>query len=137
MQYDRFDQIEHGHAAQFEVTIDNEKMAFFLAMSGDTNALHNDNTYAISRNFDGRVVYGMLTASFYSTLIGVYLPGKHALFQGIDISFNRPVYIGDMLVVHGKVSHINEAYQQIEITAYIENHDKQKVSKAKIKVGFQ
>ena len=30
MQYDRFDQIELGHAAQFEVTIDNEKMAFFL-----------------------------------------------------------------------------------------------------------
>ena len=77
----------------------------------------------------------MLTSSFFSTLVGVYLPGKYCLLQGIDIQFSKPVYIDDILTITGKVSYINEAYKQIEIKAIIINQDNEKVSKATIKVG--
>ena len=82
-----------------------------------------------------RVVYGLLTSSFYSTLVGVHLPGKHCILQGIDIQFSKPVYIGDTLKISGKVSYINEAYKQIEIRAFITNQNNEKVSKATIKTG--
>ena len=82
-----------------------------------------------------RVVYGLLTSSFYSTLVGVHLPGKHCILQGIDIQFSKPVYIDDILKISGKVSYINEAYKQIEVKAVITNQENKKVSKATIKVG--
>ncbi len=107
-----------------------------IDISNDVNPLHVDAEYAKKKGFDGRVVYGLLTASFYSTLVGVYLPGKYCILQGIDIQFSKPVYIDDTLTVTGKVSYINEAYKQIEIKATIVNQHGQKVSKATIKTGL-
>ena len=99
------------------------------------NPLHTDSEYAKSKGFVDRVVYGMLTSSFYSTLVGVYLPGEYCILQGIEIQFSKPVYVDDTLKISGKVSYINEAYKQIEIKAVVTNQAGKKVSKATIKVG--
>jgi 3-hydroxybutyryl-CoA dehydratase len=109
----------------------------FLDISNDINPLHIDKNYAKQKGFKDRVVYGMLTSSFYSTLVGVYLPGKYCILQGIDIQFSKPVYIDDELRISGKVSYINEAYKQIEIKATIINQENKKVSKATIKSDLE
>jgi 3-hydroxybutyryl-CoA dehydratase len=111
-------------------------MGKFLDMSGDINPLHIDKKYAMECGFKDRVVYGMLTSSFYSTLVGVYLPGKHCILQGINIKYSSPVYIGDNIVVSGEVSYINTAYKQLEIKAIIKNQNNINVSRATIKVGM-
>jgi 3-hydroxybutyryl-CoA dehydratase len=108
----------------------------FLALSGDNNPLHADRHYAKEKGFKDRVVYGMLISAFYSRLVGVYLPGKNALLQGIEINFHNPVYVGDILAISGEVSYINEAYKQIEIIGYIRNQENKLISKANIKVGL-
>ena len=131
----KFSDIEIGLEESFEVKIDASKMDKFLDISSDINPLHVDSNYAKKKGFPGRVVYGLLTSSFYSTLVGVHLPGKHCILQGIDIQFSKPVYIGDTLKISGKVSYINEAYKQIEIRAFITNQNNEKVSKATIKTG--
>ena len=107
----------------------------FLDISNDINPLHVDSNYAKKKGFPNRGVYGLLTSSFYSTLVGVYLPGKYCILQGIDIQFSKPVYIGDALKISAKVSYINEAYKQIEIKAFITNQNNEKVSKATIYTG--
>ena len=131
----KFSDIEIGLKESFKVKIDVSKMDKFLDISNDTNPLHVDSNYAKKKGFPDRVVYGLLTSSFYSTLVGVYLPGKYCILQGIDIQFSKPVYIGDALKISGKVSYINEAYKQIEIKAFITNQNNEKVSKATIKTG--
>ena len=131
----KFSDIEIGLEESFEVRIDASMMDKFLDISNDINPLHVDSNYAKEKDFPGRVVYGLLTSSFYSTLVGVHLPGKHCILQGIDIQFSKPVYIGDALKISGKVSYINEAYKQIEIRAFITNQNNEKVSKATIKTG--
>ena len=132
----RFSNIEIALEESFEVKIDTSMMDKFLDISNDINPLHVNSNYAKEKGFPGRVVYGLLTSSFYSTLVGVHLPGKHCILQGIDIQFSKPVYIGDALKIFGKVSYINEAYKQIEIRAVITNQNNEKVSKATIKTGF-
>ena len=131
----KFVDIHVGLEESFSVRVKSEKLDKFLKISGDINPLHTDTEYSKSKGFPDRVVYGMLTSSFFSTLVGVYLPGKYCLLQGIDIQFSKPVYIDDILTITGKVSYINEAYKQIEIKAIIINQDNEKVSKATIKVG--
>ena len=81
------------------------------------------------------MVYGMLTASFYSTLVGMYLPGKHALLQEVCTSFIAPVFPGDNLTVYGKVSAIHLDLRFIEIRANITNQLGEKVSRAKLRTG--
>jgi 3-hydroxybutyryl-CoA dehydratase len=61
----------------------------------------------------------MLTSSLYSRLVGVYLPGKYALLQGIDLDFSSPCHAGERLHVAGEVVFLNEAYQRFEIKATI------------------
>ena len=131
----KFVDINVGLEESFSVRVNSEKLDKFLKISGDINPLHTDAEYSKSKGFSDRVVYGMLTSSFFSTLVGVYLPGKYCILQGVDIQFSTPVYIDDILTITGKVSYINEAYKQLEIKAVIINQDNKKVSKATIKVG--
>ena len=131
----KFGDIKIGLLESFNIKIDSSMMDKFLDISNDVNPLHIDKEYAIDKGFPDRVVYGLLTSSFYSTLVGVYLPGKYCILQGIDIQFAKPVYIDDSLTISGKVSYINESYKQIEIKAIIVNQENKKVSKATIKVG--
>ena len=129
-------QISIGLEESFNVGVNKKMMGLFLELSADNNPLHLDNEFARENGFAARVVYGMLTSAFYSRLVGVHLPGRYGLLQGIDVGFTKPVYIGDFLQVQGKVAYINEAYGQIEVKAQIINQNGAKVSTAKIKVGL-
>jgi acyl dehydratase len=125
-----------GLSHTFQVNISGQMIENFKELSGDINPLHTDVNFALLYGYSDRVAYGMLTASFYSTLVGVYLPGKYALLQGVDVSFTAPVFAGDSLKVHGKVSAIHMAVRQIEIRAHITNQHGKKVSRAKIRTGI-
>lgn len=95
-------------------------------MSGD---------FAKSRGFEDRVVYGMLTASLISTLGGCYLPGKFCLIQGIEVKFAKPVFIGDELVVTGKISRVDYDLKYLEIKIMIKNQKNEKVLRGLLKAG--
>jgi 3-hydroxybutyryl-CoA dehydratase len=83
------------------------------------------------------VVYGLLTASFFSTLAGVHLPGATCLLHGVSATFHHPVYVGDRLTVTGAVAYRNEAFHQAELTCHITNQKGVKVSTARLKVGVR
>jgi len=128
-------ELELGLKHEFKAKITEEMMQYFLAVTGDSNPLHLDSTYAEKRGFPNKVVYGLLTASFYSTLVGVHLPGQNSLLHGIDIAFMKPVFVGDELTIVGEVTYLNEAYKQAHMSAHITSQQGQVVSKARIKVG--
>ena len=125
-----------GLSHSFNVTITHEMMDQFCSLSGDINPLHTDTEFAMAHGFSDRVVYGMLTASFYSTLIGVYLPGRYALLQTVHTAFIAPVFSGDTLNIFGEVVSRHEVLRQIEVKAHITNQHGKKVSRAKIWTGI-
>lgn len=63
----------------------------------------------------------MLTTLLYSTLVGVYLPGKRCLLRSVETKLLFPVYIGDNLTVEGKVIEKPTEYRIITIKAIIRN----------------
>jgi len=125
-----------GLTADFHVEITSETMDLFRAMSSDWNPLHVDPEFARGAGHPGPVVFGMLTASFYSTLVGVYLPGRFAVLQGLDVDFVRPVFVGDKLLVTGEVSFLSEAVRRVELKASIRDAAGRLVSKARIRAGL-
>ena len=124
-----------GMEASFTAAVTEEKVRKFLEISGDTNPLHMDDEYARAKGHPSRVVYGMLTASLYSTLAGVYLPGEHCFLWEVDAKFTAPVYIGDELTVAGKVTEVNVRFGFIKVKAQVKNQKGQTVSRAVITTG--
>lgn len=126
-----------GMEESFSVKITQEMMNKFTEISGDINPLHVNQDYAITKGYQGKVVYGMLTASFYSTLAGVYLPGENCLLYSVKTKFNNPVYIDDELLITGVISDVNLTVNCIEIKAKIKNQKGNIVSVAKILAGVK
>lgn len=132
----RLEDIYVGLAEHFQVTVSEEMMDMFCRITGDLNPLHRNEAYAREKNFKGKVVYGMLTSSFYSTLAGIYLPGKYSLLQQVDSKMLSPVYVGDTLTVEGRICEKHDELRMLRIKASITNQNNHKVAKAVLQVGM-
>ncbi|MCR5789844.1 MAG: MaoC family dehydratase [Lachnospiraceae bacterium] len=135
MNHYRYEEIEIGQKESFRAQVTEEDMQRFLAITGDDNPLHNKEEYAKEQGHRGRVVYGMLTASYLSALAGVYLPGERSLIHSVEIKLNKPVYIGDILTVEGEVTEKNDTFQLLIVKVIIRNQEGEKVLKGKMQIG--
>lgn len=125
-----------GHKETFSTEITTEMFTKFREITGDINPLHNDEDFARKLGHKDRVAFGMLTASFLSTLAGIYLPGERSLIHSVETKFTKPVYIGDALNISGEVVEINDTVNQVVLKVEIKNQNGEKVLRGKMKVGF-
>lgn len=133
-----FAEISPGMKASFGKEITLEMENGFREISGDDNPLHRDDEFAREAGggkFPGHAVFGMLTASFYSTMAGMYLPGKYSLIHSFDeISFLKPVFVGDKLTITGEVTGKEETLNLIHLKVTIRNQNNKLVSRARMKI---
>ncbi len=118
-----FDEIAIGLKHSFDVIINDEIVDNFAKISGDFNPLHMDEQYAIKTKFGKRVCHGMLLSSFFSRLVGMYLPGKNALYFSQNLNFVGPCFIGDQVTVKGEVIDKSESTKIIKLETTIKNQD--------------
>jgi len=114
-----FRDIEVGQTYRLERTFTADDVRAFATLSGDFSPLHVDPAYAASTEFGGCVVHGMLLAALFSQLIGMRIPGKHALYLGHDLVFRRPVLVGQTVTASAKVAGKNEATRTLFLTTEI------------------
>jgi len=133
---DRFETINVGDETEIFHEISTEDVDVFAKLTGDDNPLHMDDEYAATTSFNKRVVHGMLTASFISTIIGTKLPGKGALWYEQKLTFLGPVHIGERIRVCAKVRRKSQAQRIITLSTIIYGNDNRKVieGEAKIKI---
>ena len=116
-----FNDIRVGQREVFQILIDEELVENFAKVSGDFSPLHMNETYAKETSFSGRICHGMLLASFFSRLVGMYLPGKNALYFSQNLSFVNPCYIGENVTVSGEVTDKSEATRIIKLKTVVKN----------------
>jgi 3-hydroxybutyryl-CoA dehydratase len=117
-----FNEIKIGLEHHFEISIDEKLEGDFAKISGDFNPLHMDEQYAKKTKFGKRVCHGMLLGSFFSRLVGMYLPGKNALYFSQNLNFVGPCFIGDIVIVKGKIINKSESTKMIKIETTIKNN---------------
>ena len=115
-----FDEIMLGVKTKFTVQINESTINEFARISGDHNPLHMDEQYAAKTQFGKRVCHGMLLASFFSKLVGMYMPGKNALYFSQTLNFQIPCFVGDKITIEGEVIDKSQSTRIITIktTAY-------------------
>ncbi len=132
----KFEDIKLGMEVSFQAEITKEKCDKFLEITNDINPLHNDLEYAKAMGYPDKVIWGGLTASFLSTLAGVYLPGKYSLIHSEEILFKKPLFIADSpITIKGKVIDINTDFEQFTIAFNFFNNKGEKVIRGTMKVG--
>ena len=69
------DEIYIGMERSVTKTITESDVYTYAGIIGDINPVHVNAEYAKNSRFGERIVHGMLTASFFSTLVGMLIPG--------------------------------------------------------------
>jgi len=129
-----FDEIELGMQKSFKVDISKNMLDVFGRDTGDYNPLHMSEEYASSTSFKKRVCSGMFLSSFFSRLVGMYLPGKHALHISQSLNFVNPCFIGEMITVEGKVIDKSPATKIIKLETTITNESGKRIIDGKAQV---
>lgn len=118
-----FENIQIGEKRKFSEKIDESKLETFAKLSGDYNPLHMDKKYAQTTSFKKRVCHGMLLVSFFSRLVGMYLPGKNALYFSQTLNFQAPCFVDDKITIDGEVIGKSSATRIVTIKTSIHNQN--------------
>ena len=100
------------------------------------NPLHVDDEFARKTKFGRRVLQGMLTASIFSTMVGMLMPGTGAIYRSQTLKFLLPVYLGETVTAHFIVRSVDRAKHRLEIEAWIENEAGQHVIEGMCEAGL-
>lgn len=109
----RFDDLTPGYRAELSHTVTQADVDAFAELTGDFNPIHIDPEFARATSFGKPIVHGMLTSSFISTMIGMLLPGRGALWMAQTLNFNRPTFVGDTITVRSEVKQASLATRTI------------------------
>jgi 3-hydroxybutyryl-CoA dehydratase len=93
-----------GDAVEQHFAFDAAARAAFAMVANDRAPVHEDERFAHAHGFRGTVIQGMCVSSRFSRLIGMYLPGEHAILETLTLKFRHPTYEGQPLVFRAEVA---------------------------------
>ena len=92
-----YDELTVGDHASVSHLVTERDLVLFASVSGDVNPVHLDEEFAAATPFKGRIAHGMLSGALISAAIACELPGPGSIYIGQELSFLRPVRLGDEL----------------------------------------
>lgn len=99
-----YDELTIGQTASFTKTLTEEDILLFAAASGDVNPVHLDEEFASTTQFGGRIAHGMWTGALISAGIALTLPGPGSIYLGQNLTFRKPVMLGDTITISLEVT---------------------------------
>jgi 3-hydroxybutyryl-CoA dehydratase len=103
-----FDELSVGQSAERSQVVGAGDIEAFAAVSGDSNPVHLDDSYARTTPFGERIAHGMLSAAYISAVLGTQLPGPGAIYLNQSLRFRRPVKVGDAVTARVTVMALDE-----------------------------
>jgi 3-hydroxybutyryl-CoA dehydratase len=107
--------IEVGMTDSYGKTVTDADVVMFAGISGDTNPVHLNETFAEQTRFKGRIAHGMLAASYISTVLGTRLPGPGCIYMSQTLNFRAPVKVGDTVRARVTVTEVDREKKRIKV----------------------
>jgi acyl dehydratase len=79
----------------------------FARLTGDYNPIHFENQENIFNTLTRPVVHGMYAASAFSGVLGTVFPGKGSIALYRELTFIRPVFVGESYAMIFKIVEID------------------------------
>jgi acyl dehydratase len=115
----RLDDISLGLTKNFKIKVTESMTEEFAKLTGDYSPLHMEEEYARTTNFGHRICHGMLVGSFFSRLVGMYLPGKYGLLLSYSLRHLLPCFLDQEIKVEGRVVDKSSATRIITVSASV------------------
>jgi 3-hydroxybutyryl-CoA dehydratase len=110
-----FEDLKVDQTAEYRKTLTETDVVLFAGLTGDNNPMHIDAEFAHQTRFGERIVHGMLTASFLSTVIGMHLPGPGCIYMAQNIRFVHPVHIGETVSARARIVELFPDKQRVKL----------------------
>ncbi|MDC3240693.1 MaoC family dehydratase [Gammaproteobacteria bacterium] len=118
-----YEDVSIGDVYTFKHIFSHQDLKNFSKLTGDENPLHLNQKFAVNSGFKSNVVYGMLSASLFSRLIGMHCPGKNALYISQTIDFRNPIYPNQELKISGTILNKYDKFRMIKLKTEILNRE--------------
>lgn len=112
-----------GQKAEASKCFTMEEVRQFADLSGDNNPLHVDEEYAEKGRFGRCVVHGILVSGLISKVLGTQLPGKGSIYLEQNLSFRKPVYVGDTVTARVQITEILQEKKIIALETNVYNQE--------------
>ena len=104
-----------GDAVEQHFSFDAATRAAFSKVADDRAPLHGDDRFAAARGFEGQIIQGLCVSTRFSRLIGMYLPGEHAILEQIALKFRKPTFEGQPLVFRVEVIRLMRSMKVVRL----------------------
>ncbi len=115
--------LQPGEKASRITLISDDMIRAFASLTGDTNPVHLDDTYAAGTRFGRRIAHGMIAAGLISATLADDLPGPGTIYLSQTLEFKAPVYPGDTLTTTVEVKSIRPDKPIVTLTTFCKNQN--------------
>lgn len=98
-----YEDMQIGQRESFTHQVSESDIAAFADLTGDHNPVHIDKAYGENSRFGSNIAHGLYTASLFSAILGMRLPGPGAIYVSQTLQFKAPVRPGDAVTVSATV----------------------------------
>ena len=127
---------EVGKKYTHKIKVTKKKIDLFQKITLDNNPIHSNLSEAKKYGLKKPIVFGMLTSSFLSGIIGNKIPGRGALWSDCNITFSKPVYENDLLNFENKIVKVSFSTLQMILETNVFNKKNEKVMEAYSTIKF-
>jgi 3-hydroxybutyryl-CoA dehydratase len=115
--------LQPGDKASRTTAITDEMIRGFADLTGDTNPVHLDDTYAQTTRFGRRIAHGMIAASLISATLANDLPGPGTLYLSQTLQFKAPVFPGDTITTTVEVKSVRPDKPIVTLVTFCKNQN--------------
>ncbi len=115
--------IQVGQKAQRTMTVTQETVAAYAAITGDYNPLHFDMEFTSKTRFERLMAQGGITTGLLHALVAMDMPGPGTVFASQYWTFPKPVYIGDTIQAEATVTSIHRRLPMADLEFRLVNQD--------------
>ena len=90
------------------ITVSDAAVRRFAEVTGDRNPLHLDDAYAKDTIFGERIAHGLLLGGYIGAVLGCEFPGQGTILVSLELSFRKPVLMGDTVAIQVTVTELME-----------------------------
>ena len=120
---------EVGMKARFSKQILDDDIRQMAEITGDSNPLHLDETYAESTRFKGRIAHGLFSAGLISATLATKLPGPGAIYLHQSLDFLHPVRPGEELTAEVEITEWRPEKRVMKLTTRCLNAEDKEVAR--------
>jgi acyl dehydratase len=105
------------------MTVTQETVAAYAAITGDYNPLHFDMEFTSKTRFERLMAQGGITTGLLHALVAMDMPGPGTVFASQYWTFPKPVYIGDTIQAEATVTSIHRRLPMADLEFRVVNQD--------------